>query len=175
MSSADGGEITDDQVSEFLFEEPGARWRNVAYGPVFCVVALVIELFTGPVVHWFALALFAVILAGLVYVQVIAARTHASVYLTSDTLKQGTEELPLDEIETVLAPSDPDDYDYDDWESARALGELTNVPRRRTGIGLRLVGGGLVRAWARDADTLRDHLVRLVGTEDTEDEQESGR
>lgn len=170
-------DTTDDTAtSEFLFEEPGARWRTVAYGPLFCVVALIIELFTGPVIHWFALALFAVLLTGLVYVQVIAARTHASVYLTETSLKQGTEDLPLDEIDTVLRPSDPDDYDYEDWESARALGELTNVPRRRNSIGLRLVGGGLVRAWAKDADTLREHLVDLFGTEsDDEDEEEADR
>lgn len=159
-----------------IFEEPGARWRSVAFGPAFCLAALIIELFTGPVVHWFALSLFAVLLTGLIYVQVIAARTHASVSLTATTLRQGTEDVPLDEIESVLPESDPDDYDYEAWESARALGELTNVPRRRTGIGLRLVGGGLVRAWAKDASTLRHHLEDLVGvTVDDEDEQDSGR
>lgn len=159
-----------------VFEEPGARWRSIAFGPAFCLAALIIELFTGPVVHWFALSLFAVLLMGLLSVQVIAARTHASVSLTVTTLRQGTEDVPLDEIDAVLPDPDPDDYDYEDWESARALGELMNVPRRRTGVGLRLVGGGLVRAWAKDASTLRHHLENLVGTPvDDEDEQDSGR
>lgn len=160
----------DDTTTPFLFEEPGARWRAVAYGPAFCVMALIIELFTGPVIHWLALPLFAVLLAGFVYLQVMAARTHASVYLTETSLQQGTEEVALDEIAAVLPLADPDDYDYEDWETARPLGELTNVPRGRTGIGLRLVGGGLVRAWAKDADTLRDHLERLVGVEDRDDD-----
>ncbi|NLU84126.1 hypothetical protein [Rhodococcus sp. HNM0569] len=146
-----------------LFFEPGGRWRTVAYGPAFCLVVLIAELLTGPqIVHWFAFVVFAALLAGLVAVQVVAARTHASVELTDTVLRQGTEELPVDEIAAVLPPADPDDWDSPDWESARALGELTGVPRRRNGIGLRLRGGGLVRAWARDDDSLRAALEAVV-------------
>ncbi len=83
---------------DVLYYEPGSRWWAIAFGPIFCLIALVIELFTGPVVHWFGLAMFAVILTGLVYVQVIAARRHASVLLTATTLRQGTEEVPITEI-----------------------------------------------------------------------------
>ena len=72
---------------DVLYYEPGSRWWAIAFGPIFCLIALVIELFTGPVVHWFGLAMFAVILTGLVYVQVIAARRHASVLLTATTLR----------------------------------------------------------------------------------------
>ncbi|MDH6680376.1 hypothetical protein M2284_004605 [Rhodococcus sp. LBL1] len=159
MSGSDADSPTEPDV---LFDEPGARWRTVAYGPVFCVVALVIELLTGPVVHWFALTLFAVILAGIVYVQVAAARRHVSVSLTDTTLRQGAEELPVAEIEDVLPAADPYADEPEPWESARSLGELSGVPRRRKAIGLRLRDGSLVQAWARDDDGLRDALTEAV-------------
>ncbi|QNG19802.1 hypothetical protein G4H71_15670 [Rhodococcus triatomae] len=149
-------------TDEVLFSEPGGQWRVVAYGPIFCLVVLTAELFTGPLVHWFALLLAAVLTAGLVALQVVAARTHVSVELTRTTLRDGTEELALADIAEVLPPADPDEYELEKWETARALGELANVPRRRTAIGLRLRGGGLVRAWARDSAELRRQLDALV-------------
>jgi hypothetical protein len=48
------------------------------------------------------------------------------------------------------------------WQSARALGELTGVPRGRTGIGLKLKGGRTVQAWARRHQGLRAALTELV-------------
>ncbi|WP_430333903.1 hypothetical protein [Rhodococcus sp. ACT016] len=159
MSGTDAGSPAEPGV---LFDELGGRWRTVAYGPVFCVVALVIELLTGPVVHWFALTLFAAILAGIVSVQVAAARRHVSVSLTDTTLRQGSEELPLTDIEAVLPEADPYADEPQRWESARSLGELSGVPRRRTGIGLRLRDGSLVQAWARDDDGLREALTEAV-------------
>ncbi|MEU5842485.1 hypothetical protein [Rhodococcus sp. NPDC047139] len=145
-----------------LFHEPGARWGAVALGPAFCMVALVVELVTGPVVHWLALPILAVVLAGFSYVTVVAARRHVSVELTPTTLRQGTEELPVAEIEAVLPPPD-DGREPQRWETARSLGELSDVPRRRTAVGLRLKGGVFVRAWAKDADELRARLEELVG------------
>lgn len=145
-----------------LFHEEGGRWRAVAYGPAFCVIALVIELVTGPVVHWFALTLFAAILAGIVAVQVAAARRHVSVSLTASVLRQGAEEVPLDEIDEVLPEADPYADEPQPWESARSLGELSGVPRRRTAVGLRLRDGSLAQAWARDDEGLRDALTAAV-------------
>lgn len=159
MSGSDANGSSDPDV---LFEEIGARWRTVAYGPVFCVVALVIELLTGPVVHWFALALFAAILAGIVAVQVAAARRHVSVQLTATTLRQGAEEVPVAEIAAVLPEADPYADEPQRWESARSLGELSAVPRRRKGIGLRLNDGSLAQAWARDDAGLREALTEVV-------------
>ncbi|WP_241386480.1 hypothetical protein [Rhodococcus sp. CH91] len=145
-----------------LFHEPGARLRSVALGPIFCAVALVVELLTGPVVHWLALPVLAVVLAAFSYVVVVAARRHVSVELTATTLRQGTEELPVSEIEAVLPPPDGG-WEPQRWETARSLGELSDVPRRRTAVGLRLRGGIFVRAWAKDADELRARLEELVG------------
>jgi hypothetical protein len=48
------------------------------------------------------------------------------------------------------------------WQSARALGELTGVPRGRTGIGLKLRGGSTVQAWARNGAELRAALTTLI-------------
>jgi hypothetical protein len=48
------------------------------------------------------------------------------------------------------------------WQSARALGELTGVPRGRTGIGVKLKVGGTAQAWARRDADLRAALTALL-------------
>ncbi|MFI6364485.1 hypothetical protein ACIBG0_17230 [Nocardia sp. NPDC050630] len=146
-----------------LFAEPGARWRSVAYGPLLCLIVLILELVTADQVHWFALIFCAALIAGFVVLQVIAGQRHVSVELTPDTLREGTETLPLASIDAVLPERDEDTWDDEDWESARSLGELSGVPRRRKGIGLRLVGGELVQAWAKDHRGLRAALTEALG------------
>ncbi|MGW4713940.1 hypothetical protein [Nocardia sp. NPDC004260] len=145
-----------------LFTEPGARWRAVAYGPILCLAVLVLELVTGGDVHWFALLFCAALIAGFVALQVIAGKRHVGVELTAETLRSGTESLPLSSIAEVLPERDENSWDDEEWESAKALGELTGVPRRRTGIGLRLADGSLVQAWARDHKALRTALTEAV-------------
>ncbi|MFI2281921.1 hypothetical protein [Nocardia beijingensis] len=145
-----------------LFTEPGARWRAVAYGPILCLAILALELVTGGAVHWFALLFCAALIAGFVALQVVAGKRHVSVELTTETLRSGTESLPLSSIAEVLPERDEDSWDDEEWESARALGELSGVPRRRTGIGLRLADGSLVQAWARDHKGLRGALTEVV-------------
>ncbi|MFI6167278.1 hypothetical protein ACIBCN_10875 [Nocardia sp. NPDC051052] len=149
--------------SGVLFAEPGARWRTVAYGPILCVIILVIELATGSSVHWFALVFCGSLIGMFVVLQVIAGQRHVSVELTESTLRDGTETLPLSSIDAVLPERDEDCWDDEDWEEARALGELSGVPRRRTGIGLRLADGSLVQAWAKDHRTLRTALTAAIG------------
>ncbi|MFI5541456.1 hypothetical protein ACIA5H_34245 [Nocardia sp. NPDC051900] len=145
-----------------LFTEPGARWRAVAYGPSLCLAVLVLELVTGGDVHWFALLFCAALIAGFVALQVVAGKRHVGVELTAETLRSGTESLPLSSIAEVMPERDENSWDDEEWESARALGELTGVPRRRTGIGLRLADGSLVQAWARDHKALRAALTEAV-------------
>lgn len=156
--------IFEERGPTVLFAEPGGRWATVAFGPVFCVIALIVELMTGPDVHWFGLALFAILLSGFFYVQVKAARLHASVELTAEVLRQGTEELRISEIRELLPEADPEAYDDElqPWETARPLGELSGVPRGRTGIGLELRDGALVQAWAKDSEAMREHLEWLL-------------
>ncbi|WP_063821327.1 hypothetical protein [Nocardia cerradoensis] len=142
-----------------LFSEPGARWRTVAYGPLLCLLVLILELALrrGPV-HWFGLAFCAILLAGFVTLQVVAGKRHVSVELTDSVLREGTETLPLESIARVFPELDEESWDDEPWEAARALGELTGVPRRRRGIGLKLRDGAMVQAWARDHQQLRAEL-----------------
>lgn len=149
-------------AGDVAFAEPGGRWRTVALGPALCLVVLVADVFIGAGVHLVGLVLFAAVLAGFVAVQVLAARRHASVEVTATELRCGTESIPLADIVEVLPAADPLDEDLQPWETARVLGELSGVPRRRTPIGLRLAGGDTVRAWARDGDGLRAVLESVV-------------
>ncbi|MFI9536519.1 hypothetical protein ACIG56_25135 [Nocardia fusca] len=148
---------TTPEAGEILFSEPGARWRAVAYGPLICALLLVVEIAAGVTPHWFALIFCAVLISGFAILQVYAARTHVSVELTDGFLRNGAETTPVRSIAAVL-PVDADEP----WESGRALGALTGVPRRRTAIGLRRTDGELVRTWAKDHRALRAALTRVV-------------
>ncbi|MEV6428571.1 hypothetical protein [Nocardia sp. NPDC051463] len=148
--------------SGILFAEPGARWRSVSYGPGLCLIILFLEVVTASAVHWFALIFCAALIAGFVVLQVIAGRRHVSVELTDSILREGAETLPLSGIAAVLPERDENSWDDEDWESARALGELSGVPRRRGGIGLRLVDGSFVQAWAKDHPGLRAALTEAL-------------
>nr|WP_245551516.1 DUF3093 family protein [Gordonia rhizosphera] len=146
-----------DNEGEVLFDEPGGSWWVVAIGPVLIGAVLAMEIAGPGQVHWLVLTIFAVILIGFSVVQVHAARTHVSVRLTETTLRQGTRTLPLKDIKTIYPPNNS--AEHQDWESARALGELPAVPRRRKGVGLRLTNGTLTQAWARDVDRFRAELT----------------
>ena len=103
---------------------------------------------------------FLVLVSAFLAVQVKAARVHTSVELTSDTLRDGTETIDVDDIVLVLPT--PERGETPEWQSARALGELSGVPRGRTGIGLKLAGGRTARAWAKRHVDLRAALTQLV-------------
>ena len=107
-----------------LFVEWGARWRALAWGPVFCLVALIVELTTGPVVHWVALAVIAVVLMGFTAIQIVAARRHVTVVLTPDELTQGTENVAVADIAEVFPEPDyvANGNTLEKWQSARVLG-----------------------------------------------------
>ncbi|WP_405486359.1 hypothetical protein [Nocardia sp. NBC_00511] len=159
-----------------LFYEPGARWRTVTYGPALCAMILAIEVVRGGAVHWFGLVFCAVLLGGFVWLQVVAGKRHISVELTEEALREGAEVTSLRDIREVLPEDDEESWDYEDWQSARALGELSGVPRRRKGIGLKLKDGKLVQAWARDHVMLRAALTAALERRDgtgAEDEKEA--
>lgn len=147
-----------------LFAEPGARWRAVVLGPALCLAGALIELALGTGVHWPAWLCAALLLAGVTALQVLGARRHGAVRLTATELRQGVETLPTSTIESVFDA--PGERAWDDpthpWEAARALGESHSVPRRHTGIGLRLRDGRLVQAWARNDGGLRAGLQEVV-------------
>ena len=88
---------------------------------------------------------------------------HKNNALTNRALRRAG----LDEADQA---DEADDNNQDDsdaaivekWQSSRALGELSGVPRGRTGIGLKLTGGRTAQAWARHHRDLRAALTPLV-------------
>ncbi|WP_407649836.1 DUF3093 domain-containing protein [Gordonia pseudamarae] len=145
---------------DVLFAEQGGSWWVVAIGPVMVGAVLAMEI-TGPgQVHWTVMSMFALILVAFALVQVYAARRHVSVCLTETTLRQGTRTLPLSDIKKIYPPNES--HEAQKWESAKALGELHGVPRRRKGIGVVLTDGALAQAWARDVEGLRRELTEAV-------------
>jgi hypothetical protein len=143
-----------------LFREVGASWAWLLAGPAAAGTMLAIQLSTGYGLQPLVPTVFFVLVTGFLAVQVKAARIHTSVELTAHTLRQGVEILRIDEITRIYPPASGDEVPH--WQSARALGELTGVPRGRTGIGLRLAGGRTAQAWARRHRELREALGNLV-------------
>lgn len=148
---------------QVLYAEPGGRWRSVAWGPLLCLLGVALELGMRTPVHWLTWSAVAVLLGGMSALQVLGARRHGAVQLTTATLRQGTEELPVADVAEVFDAVGERAWDDDtfDWEAAPALGESVSVPRRHTGIGLKLTDGRLVQAWARDDAALRVALQEV--------------
>ncbi|MGB3476014.1 MAG: hypothetical protein WBA69_14655 [Mycobacterium sp.] len=149
-----------------LFFERGASWYWVLFGPISAGLLLLIQNSGGygfqPLVPTVLLVLVSTMLA----IQVKAARIHTSVELTADTLRQGTETLRVADI-LAIYPEAPRPVGWgkqepQKWQESRALGELSGVPRRRVGVGLRLAGRRTVQAWARDHRRLRAALSELI-------------
>lgn len=148
-----------------LFFERGASWYWVLAGPAAGAAMLWMQHSSG--YGWQPLmpTVFLVVVSGFLGLQVKAARVHTSVELTAATLRQGTETIPVQEI-VALYP-EPEQLARraekpEKWQSARALGELSGVPRGRIGIGLRLTGSRDAQAWARNHRGLRAALTLLV-------------
>ncbi|MCV7103120.1 DUF3093 family protein [Mycobacterium palustre] len=148
-----------------MFYEPGASWWWVALGPGAAAAMILIEVWSGAAVSFVVPAIFLVLVSAFVALQVKAARIHVSVELTENALRQGTETILVREILRVYP--EPEHHEasgkeLERWQSARALGELVGVPRHRVGIGLKLTGGRMAQAWARNHRRLRDVLTPLV-------------
>ncbi|TRW86389.1 DUF3093 domain-containing protein [Mycolicibacterium sp. 018/SC-01/001] len=144
---------------DVLFAEQGASWLWLLTGPGAGIAMALIQLSAG-VVQWIVPVAFFVLVTVFLGVQVKAARIHTSVELTADTLRQGTEVTPVADIVRVYPAAEGSETPK--WQSARALGELTGVPRGRTGIGVRLAGDRTAQAWARKHQQLRAALTSLV-------------
>lgn len=148
-----------------LFHEAGASWYWVLAGPASAVAMLLIEKSSGYGLQVLVPGVFFVLVTGFVALQVKAARIHTSVDLTEQTLRQGTETIRVADIVQVYPEAEHSPgsgEELERWQSARALGELTGVPRGRVGIGLRLTGGRIAQAWARRHRHLRAVLTTLV-------------
>ena len=145
---------------DVLFHEQGASWWWLSAGPCAAIAMALIELSSGYGIQLLIPGVFFVLVTGFLAIQVKAARIHTSVELTPDHLRQGMESIRIDDIVRVYP--EPKGEDEPRWMSARALGELTGVPRGRTGIGLRLTNDRSAQAWARKHHVLRATLTPLV-------------
>lgn len=167
--------------TEPIYTEQGASWLWLLAGPAAGLVMVFVQLRAGVGLRFGVPLMFMFMVSGFLALQVKAARVHTSLALTADALRQGTETLPVQDIvsiypepeNTVKAAGFIDKWQgralgvsatgpLEKWQTARALGELSGVPKGRTPIGLRLTGNRFVQAWARNPDALRAELARLV-------------
>ncbi len=143
-----------------LFHEQGASWWWLLAGPACGIAMALIQLSAGYGIQWLVPGVFLVLVSGFLAIQVKAARIHTSVELTPDHLRQGTERLSIDDIVRIYPEAERNEKPK--WQTSRALGELTGVPRGRTGIGLKLTNDRHAQAWARRHRQLRAALTGLV-------------
>lgn len=143
-----------------LFYEPGASWYWILAGPGAGVAMLLIQLSAGYGIQLLVPGIFFVLVTGFLAIQIKAARIHTSVELTPDHLRQGAERISIDDIVRIYPEASGPEVLK--WQSSRALGELTGVPRGRTGIGLKLSNDRGAQAWARKHRRLRVELTRVV-------------
>jgi hypothetical protein len=143
-----------------LFRERGASWYWLIAGPIAGGAMLWIEISAGIGPQLLVPAMFMALVSGFLALQVKAARIHKSVDLTSENLRQGAETIAVAAITRIFPEPEPDD-EPEKWQSARALGELTGVPKGCHGIGLKLTGGRTAQAWARNHRELRACLTML--------------
>jgi hypothetical protein len=153
--------VTESDVPpEVLFHEQGASWWWLVAGPASAVAMALIQMSAGYGIQLLAPGIFFVLVTGFLWIQVKAARIHTSVELTHEALRQGTEQIRIDDIVRIYP--EPEGPDEPKWHSARAIGELTGVPRGRTGIGLKLTNERAAQAWARRHRQLRAALTHTV-------------
>jgi len=152
-----------------LFYEQGASWYWLLAGPVSGVTMLLIQLKGGGGIQLFVPTVFLVLVTGFLWLQVHAARIHTSVVLTAESLQQGTEVIPVRTIVTVYPEAERTVKSgelLEKWQTSRALGELSGIPRGRKGVGIKLTGDRTAQAWARKHRQLREALTRVVEERD---------
>jgi hypothetical protein len=152
--------IESEAPPQVLFYEQGASWWWALAGPASGIAMALIQLSSGYGIQFVVPGAFFVLVTGFLAIQIKAARIHTSVELTPDHLRQGTERISVDDIVRIYP--EPKGPEEPKWQSARALGELTGVPRGRTGIGLKLTNDRSAQAWARKHHVLRAALTQLV-------------
>jgi hypothetical protein len=155
----DGLESSDAPLT-VLFHEPGASWLWLLAGPAAGGAMAFIQTKSGSTMNLVVPLIFFAVVSFFLLIQVKAARIHTSVELTPEYLRQGAETILINEIVKVFPPATGDEVPK--WQAARALGELTGVPRGRTGIGLKLTSDRTAQAWARRHRQLRAALTSLV-------------
>lgn len=156
----------DEQKSEDrLFYEKGGSSLWLLVGPIAAVTMLILQYTAGQGFRPAVPLLFLVVVTGFLALQLKASRIHTSVELTPTMLREGTEVTSVNQIlglfpepEFTLKAAQP----LEKWQSARVLGELDNVPKGRTPIGIQLTGDRIAQAWARNDRGLRAALTALI-------------
>lgn len=152
--------------AEILFAEQGASWLWLLAGPASAVAMALLQRQAGGGFEPLVPLAFLVLVSGFLGLQVKATRVHTSVELTRESLREGTEIVPVSEIVEVYPDppvSEKSGEPLHRWQSARTLGELSGIPKGRTAVGLRLSSNRDAQAWARNPNGLREALNRLVG------------
>ncbi|MDR3661717.1 MAG: DUF3093 domain-containing protein [Mycobacterium sp.] len=153
-----------------LFSEPGASWWWLVLGPFSGGSIAAMQLWSSHRLDPLVPVVFLVLVTGFLGLQIKAGRLHTSVELTHEYLRQGTESVRVESMIGLYPEASGSEAPL--WQSCRALGELTGVPRGRTGIGLKLAGGRTAQAWARRHRTLRAQLEALGVPELGEDDDD---
>jgi hypothetical protein len=150
---------------ERLFYEKGGSWLWILVGPLLAGGLAFFQHRSGQGWQLMTPLVILVVVTAFLAVQLKASRIHTSVELTRDMLREGTEVTSVSQIlevypdlEFTLKSGQP----LEKWQSARVLGELENVPKGRTPIGIRLSGDRTAQAWARNDRGLRAALVALI-------------
>jgi hypothetical protein len=137
-----------------LYAEPGSTRWPLLWGPAFAGIGAGVEALSGPV-HTVAWLIVGIVLFGVFALWVNVRRKVYRVELTPTELLQGRETLPVKDIAQVT--------DVGAATGAKVLGGGWTVPRKTYEVPLRLDDGSTVLAWARDDESLKAALVRLVG------------
>lgn len=169
--------MTGNDSDELLFHEKGGSTLWLAVGPAMALGMLILQRTAGNGFQPMVPLVILVVVTGFLALQLKAARIHTSVELTRETLREGTEVTSVNQIVEVFDPPEfslradlktdlKPDRSQEQWQDARVLGELHNVPRGRTAIGIKLTGDRIAQAWARDDRRLRALLVELIEARD---------
>ena len=161
---------TDTDAEQVLFHEVGASWWWLLLGPFSGGSIAAMQLWSAHRLDPLVPLVFLVLVTGFIGLQIKAARLHTSVELTPEYLREGTESVRVADMLGMYPEARGAEAPR--WQSDRALGELTGVPRGRTGIGLKMTGDRTAQAWARRHRGLRAQLEALGVREFCEDDDE---
>lgn len=161
---------TETDAEQVLFHEVGASWWWLLLGPFSGGSIAAMQLWSAHRLDPLVPLVFLVLVTGFIGLQIKAARLHTSVELTPEYLRQGTESVRVADMLGIYPEARGAEAPR--WQSDRALGELTGVPRGRTGIGLKMTGDRTAQAWARRHRGLRAQLEALGVREFGEDDDE---
>ena len=125
---------------EPLFYEQGASWYWLLAGPISGITMLLIQMKGGGGIQLFVPTVFLVLVTGFLWLQVHAARIHTTVVLTAESLRQGTEVIPVRTIVAVYPEAEHTAKSatksgelLEKWQTSRALGRAERHSPRTQG------------------------------------------